>query len=266
MKLRLAYRNDPARSRGDEGGTDGFGLSLLEKLDELRRRLVYAAAAVGVGMVIAFTYITSIYEFVFRPIRRVLPPGSKLIYTEPGEAFSVYVEIALIAGVVLATPFLMYQLWNMVAPLLYLRQKKFLVWFVLLTTGGFVGGAAFNHYIAFRWMVIFFASFSSAKLTFLPRLDDVFGLYIKMLLGMGLVFQMPALVYFLAKMGLVTARFLAKQFKYAILIIFIVAAVITPTGDATTQLVFALPMVGLYLISIFIAWVVTPAARPVEEG
>src|SRR6516162_7843486 len=105
MKLRLAYRGDPARSRGGQGGAEGFGLSLLEQLDELRRRLVYAAAAIGVGMVIAFAYITPIYEFVFRPIRRVMPPGSKLIYTEPGEAFSVYVEIALIAGIVLAPRF-----------------------------------------------------------------------------------------------------------------------------------------------------------------
>jgi sec-independent protein translocase protein TatC len=107
-------------------------------------------------------------------------------------------------------------------------------------------------------MMSFFASFNTADLVFMPRLEDVFDLYTKMLLGMGLVFQMPTIVYFLAKMRLVTARFLWRHFKYAILIIFIVAAVITPTGDMITQTVFATPMLGLYILSILIAWLVAP--------
>ena len=115
---------------------------------------------------------------------------------------------------------------------------------------GFVGGAAFTHYLLFPWMWMFFASFATDKLTFLPRIEPVFALYVKMMLGMGLVFQMPAVVYSLARMGLVTARFLIKNFKYAILIIFIAAAVITPSGDMLTQTLFAAPMIGLYLISI----------------
>ena len=262
MNLYLARRGEAGPSSDDPGAADAPALTLLKHLDELRRRIVYAVATIGVGMVIAFAFITQIFEFIFRPIRAVLPPGSKLIYTEPGEAFSVYVQIALVAGIVLAAPFVMYQVWCLVAPLLYARQKRFVLPFILLTTGGFVLGAAFNHYIAFRWMVVFFGSFSSLNLTFMPRLDDIFGLYTKMLFGMGLVFQMPAVVYFLAKMGLVSAGFLLKQFKYAILAIVVIAAVVTPTGDATTQVVFALPMVGLYLISILIAWIVYPVARP----
>jgi sec-independent protein translocase protein TatC len=261
MKLHLARRPDFDRPQGDADAGDGVGLSLLAHLDEIRRRIVYSCIAIGVGMFAAFFYINAVFDFVFRPIRSVLPPGSKLIYTEPSEAFSIYVQVALIAGIVFATPFVMYQVWRAIAPALYLEQKRFALPFVLLTTVGFLGGALFNHYVVFRWMIIFFASFSSFNLAFLPRLDDVFGLYIKMLFGMGLIFQMPAVVFFLARIGLVSARFLLNNLKYAVLIIFVVAAVITPTGDMTVQTLFALPMVGLYIISIVIAWIVGPAAR-----
>ena len=130
--------------------------------------------------------------------------------------------------------------------------------FVLFTTLGFLLGAAFNHYIAFPFMMAFFASFNGVDLAFMPRLEDTFGLYTKMLVGMGVVFQMPTVVFFLAKLNLVSARFLARHFKYAFLIIFIVAAVITPTGDMMTQTIFAAPMVGLYVLSIVVAWVIGP--------
>ena len=127
-----------------------------------------------------------------------------------------------------------------------------------LAFAAFLLGAAFNHYIAFPFMMVFFASFNTPDLAFMPKLEDVFGLYSKMLLGMGVVFQMPTVVFFLAKMKMVTARFLLKHFKYAFLIIFIAAAVITPTGDMMTQAIFAAPMVGLYMLSIVIAWIVGP--------
>jgi sec-independent protein translocase protein TatC len=174
------------------------------------------------------------------------------------------VQVALIAGVVLAAPVIMYQVWMFIAPGLYANEKKLAVPFVLLSTSGFIGGALFNHYIVFVWMMAFFASFNTPDLVFLPRLDDVFDLYTKMLLGMGVVFQMPTIIYFLAKMKLVTWRFLARNFKYAILIIFIVAAVITPTGDMITQTIFAAPMVGLYLLGILIAWMVGPKKKSAE--
>ena len=114
-------------------------------------------------------------------------------------------------------------------------------------------------------MMRFFASFNTADLVFMPRLEDVFDLYTKMLLGMGVVFQMPTIVYFLAKMKLVTWRFLARQFKYAILLIFIVAAIITPTPDPVNQTIFALPMIVLYVLGIFIAWVVGPKGKAAES-
>src|SRR5207245_10359442 len=130
--------------------------------------------------------------------------------------------------------------------------------FVLMSTIGFLPGALFNHYVVFPWMMSFFASFNTPDLVFMPKLEDTFSLYTKMLLGLGVVFQMPTVIFFLAKMKMVTWRFLARNFKYALLIIFIAAAVITPSGDMVTQTIFAAPMVGLYLLSIGIAWLVHP--------
>jgi sec-independent protein translocase protein TatC len=240
-------------------------MSFLEHLDELRKRIVNSAIAIGVGVVLTFAFIDKIFNFILAPTRRALPPGVKMIYTQPGEAFSLYVTVALIAGAVAAAPFIMYQVWMFIAPGLYSNEKRMALPFVFFTTGGFLLGAAFNHYIAFPFMMAFFASFNGVDLAFMPRLEDTFGLYTKMLLGMGIVFQMPTVVFFLAKMKLVTAGFLVRHFKYAFLIIFILAAVITPTGDMMTQSIFAAPMVGLYLLSIVVAWVVGPKSRGRDE-
>src|SRR2546430_488456 len=233
-------------------------MSFLEHLDELRKRIVRSCLAIAFGVLATFAYINPIFNFILAPTRKALPPGVKLIYTQPGEAFSLYITVALIAGAVVAAPYIMYQVWMFIAPGLYSNEKRMAIPFVLVTTIGFVAGALFNHYISFPFMMAFFASFNTPDLAFMPKLEDVFGLYTKMLIGMGLVFQMPTIVYFLARIKLITARFLAKNFKYAFLIIFIVAAVITPTGDMMTQAIFAAPMVGLYLLSIAIAWIVGP--------
>jgi sec-independent protein translocase protein TatC len=240
-------------------------MSFLEHLDELRKRIVRSCLAIAVGVLAGFAFINPIVDFILAPTRRALPPGVKMIYTQPGEAFSLYVTIALIMGVIIAAPYIMLQVWLFIAPGLYVNEKKFAIPFVTFTTLGFLLGAAFNHYIAFPFMMAFFASFNSAELAFMPKLDDVFGLYSKMLLGMGIVFQMPTVVFFLAKMKILTAGFLASNFKYAILIIFVVAAVITPTGDMMTQTIFAAPMVGLYLLSILIAWIVGPKRVKAEQ-
>jgi sec-independent protein translocase protein TatC len=248
----------PYQFPDDDDESSGAKMSFLEHLDELRKRIINAAIAILVAILISFTFINRIYGFLMGPTMRALPAGSKLIYTEPGEAFSLYIMLSMIVGVVLASPFIMYQVWMFVAPGLYQNEKKMAIPFVLLTTLGFVGGAVFNHYIMFPWMMTFFASFNTQDLVFMPKLDSVFSLYTKFLIAMAVVFQMPTVVFFLAKMKLVTARFLAQQFKYAILIIFIISAVITPTGDPMTQTVFAMPMIALYVLGIAIAWVVGP--------
>src|SRR5437867_6542645 len=242
----------------DDDDASGVKMSFLEHLDELRKRIVNSAIAIGVGILVSFTFIQRIYTFLMAPTMKVLPAGSKLIYTEPGEAFSLYIQLSLIVGAILASPFIMYQVWMFIAPGLYSNEKKLAIPFVVLSTIGVVGGALFNHYIMFPWMMRFFAGFNTQDLLFMPKLDSVFSLYTKFLIAMAAVFQMPTLVFFLAKMKLVTARFLIAQFKYAVLFIFIISAVITPTGDPMTQTVFAAPMIALYLIGILIAWIVGP--------
>lgn len=247
---------------GDEGL---FGnISVLEHLEEFRKRIVRALLAIAVGALVGFVLIDRIVAFVLGPTRRALPAGARLIYTQPGEAFGLYIQIALIAGVVFAMPFIMYQLWRLIAPLVPPSARRFAIPFVGFTTVGFVAGAAFTHYIAFPYMMAFFATFNTPDLIFMPRLEDVFDLYTKMVLGVAVVFQMPTVVFFLAKMGLITAGFLWRSFRYAFLLIFIAAAVITPTGDMVTQTIFAAPMVALYLLSIAIAWVFG-RVKPIQD-
>jgi sec-independent protein translocase protein TatC len=243
-----------------------FGISVLEQLEQFRKRLVRSAIGILVGMLVAFSFIERIVTFVLAPARAMLPDGSRMIYTEPIEAFSLYIDIALLAGLVFASPFVLYQFWLLIAPALYRRQKKFAIPFVVMTSIGAVGGAAFSHYIVFPYMIGFFGTFSSTDVAFLPRVENTFDLYVKMLLGMIVVFQIPTVVFFLAKMRLVTARFLWRNTKYAILIIFIIAAVVTPSADPWNQTIFAAPMIGLYLLSIGIAWIVAPKRNDSEEN
>ncbi len=230
-------------------------ISILDHLDNLRRRLVRSAVAAAVGVLVGFTLINRIVDFILAPTRQSLPSGTQLIYTEPGEAFGLYIQVALIVGVVIALPYIMFQFWRLIAPIVPASARRFTIPFVFFTTLGFLCGLAFTHFIAFPYMMAFFASFNTPDLRFMPKLDDVFSLYTKMLLAMGAIFQMPTVVFFLAKAGLVSARLLWRWFRYAFFLIFVIAAVITPTGDMVTQTIFAAPMVGLYALSIVIAWV-----------
>ena len=234
-------------------------MAFLEHLDELRTRIIRALVAIAIGAVIAFAFISRIVDFVLAPARRSLPPGAVLIYTNPGEGFALYMQVAIMAGLVIASPFVMFEVWRFIAPALYSREKRLAIPFVVLSSGGLLAGALFSHYVIFPAMISFFGTFSSAQLRFMPRLEDVFDLYTKMMIGMIAVFQMPTLTFFLAKMRVVTARFLARHIKYAILIIFIVAAVLTPSSDPWNQTIFAVPMIGLYLLGIVIAWLAAPS-------
>jgi sec-independent protein translocase protein TatC len=233
-------------------------LGFLEHLEELRKRIIRSCIAIGSGMLIAFFFVDRIGDFILAPTLKALPAGDALIFTKPGEGFAFYLDVSFIGGIVLAAPFVMYQVWQFIAPGLYAKEKKFAIPFVVLTTVGSIGAALFTHYVMFPGTIAFLAKFHSPAMRFMPRVEDTFELYKNMLLGMVAVFQIPTLVFFLAKMRLVTARFLWRHVKYAILISFIVAAVLTPSADPWNQTIFAAPMIALYLISIGIAWVVTP--------
>ncbi|MBI3492768.1 MAG: twin-arginine translocase subunit TatC [Acidobacteria bacterium] len=239
----------------DEPGASRMGF--LDHLDELRKRLIRSCLAIAGGMVVAFFFVDRLGDFVLGPTLKALPDGA-LIITKPGEGFAFYLDVALIGGVVLAAPFVMYQVWRFIAPGLYATEKKFAIPFVALTTVGSIGGAAFTHYVMFPATIAFLSTFHSRSMKFTPRVEDTFELYKMMLLGMVVVFQIPTVVFFLAKMRLVTAGFLWRNIKYAILIIFIVAAVLTPSADPWNQTIFAAPMLALYVLSIGIAWAVAP--------
>lgn len=256
----------PAPPVDDDGDDEGGKMSFLDHLDELRRRLVACALSLAVGTLVAFAFIDRIFGFIMRPLYEKLPQGSKLIYTEPTEAFMLYVKIALLAGLVIAAPLIMYQLWRFISPGLYTHEKRFALPFIVMTTVFFVGGAAFNHYVLFPMAWVFLAGFSNDYMMMMPKIDAVFSLYAMLMLAMGLIFEMPAVVLILARIGLVTAGFLWRHIKYAILIIFIAAAVITPTGDMVTQSLMAGPMILLYLLSILLALLFGKKRRKADES
>ena len=250
------FQHTPDDPNDDESPDGKMGF--LDHLDELRTRIIRSLIAIAAGMLVAFFFVDRIGRFVLAPTLRVLPPGTTLIYTRAGEGLSFYMDVALIGGVVLAAPFVMYQVWRFIAPGLYAKEKKFAVPFVVLTTVGSLGGALFSHYILFPTMIAFLGTINPALMKFTPRVEDTFDLYKNLLIGMVVVFQMPTLVFFLAKMRLVTARLLWRHIQYAILVIFIIAAALTPSTDPWNQTVFAAPMIGLYLVNIVIAWLVGP--------
>ena len=249
--------DDPEDPDDLDGGDESAGgkMSFLEHLDELRRRLVVSLVAVLGGFLVALLFIPQIFAFVMKPLQEILPNGGKLIYTEPTEAFMLQLKVAALAGLVLAAPIVMWQVWLFVAPGLYSREKRFALPFVFFSSLFFVGGAAFSHYVVFPTAWAFLASYTTDYMEFMPKVSSTFSLYSRMILAFGLVFQMPTVIFALARMGVVTAGFLARNVKYAVLIIFIVAAVITPTSDIVTQTMMAAPMIVLYGLSIIIAWI-----------
>jgi sec-independent protein translocase protein TatC len=238
----------------EESESEQGKMSFLDHLDELRRRIVYAVIAIVIGFLIACLFLNQLYEFIVTPMQAALPPGQTLVYTEPTEALMLYLKMAVLAGLLIASPGVMTQVWLFVAPGLYSNEKKLAIPFVAMSSFFFVAGAAFAHYVVFPLTWQFFQSFSSDTLTFMPRIEPAFGLYVKLLLVFGLIFQMPTLVLFLARMGVITAKFLLKNMKYAILIMFIVGAVLSPGTDPVGQVLMAGPMFLLYLLSIALAW------------
>jgi sec-independent protein translocase protein TatC len=233
-------------------------MGFLEHLDELRARLIRSCVAIGVGMVVAFAFYDRLADIVLEPIMRSLPPGSALVFIRPGEGFSFYLNISLIGGFLLAAPYVMHQVWRFIAPALYANEKRFLIPFVVLTSAGSVCGAMFSQFVLFPGLMKFYGAFNSPRMRFMPGVEETVDLYMKMMIGMILVFQIPTLVFFLAKMRLVTAKFLWRNMKYAILLIFILAAILTPDGSPWNQTVVAAPMIGLYVFSIGLAWLVAP--------
>ena len=234
---------------------DGAKMSFLEHLDELRKRIIWSLASVGVGVVITFFFIGDIFAFIMRPMQSMLPAGQTLIYTDPSEAFMLQVKIALIAGLIVASPLVFTQVWLFIAPGLYAHEKKLAIPFVAMSTVLFVAGAAFSHYVVFPLVWRFFASFTNDFLTYTPRVEPAFSIYLRLVLALGITFQLPTIVLFLARMGMITPRFMIRNVKYAALLIIIGAAVLSPDGGGVGMVVMGGPVFLLYILSIGLAWI-----------
>jgi sec-independent protein translocase protein TatC len=244
----------PGVDSPDDADATGGKMSFLEHLDELRKRIIYSVLSLLVGFVISIVFIEQIFDFIYRPMQQMLPPGGTLIYTDATEPFMLYIRIALIVGLVIGSPLIFAQLWLFIAPGLYSHEKKWAIPFVAMSTFFFVAGAAFSHYVVFPITWRFFVGFQNEILTFTPRVEPAFSLYLRLLLALGITFQLPTLVLFLARMGLITPRFMIRNFKYASLLIIIAAAILSPDGAGIGLLAMGGPVILLYIFSIGLAW------------
>jgi sec-independent protein translocase protein TatC len=251
QKNALAEPEPDWDAQEDEGGK----MSFLEHLDELRKRLIRSLIGVGIGFVIAVFFLEPMFEFVMLPMQQMLPPGQTLVYTEPGEAFFLQIKIAVIAGLLIASPLVFTQVWLFVAPGLYTHEKKMAIPFVVMSSVFFVAGAAFSHYIVFPIVWKFFAGFQYDYLIYMPRVESSFSTYLRLILACALTFQLPTLVLFLARMGMITPRFMFRNFKYAFMIIMVLAAILSPDGGGVGMMAMGGPVVLLYFFSIGLAWI-----------
>ncbi len=239
------------------------GMSLLEHLEELRKRLVHSVIYVVISFFVAYGFHERIAAFMIEPITHALAAhhmDTRLGYLNPVDPFNFYLKIALFGGLILASPFVLYQLWLFIAPGLYQRERRYVVPFMFATVGLFLGGAYFGYRFVFPGALEFLIGFG-AQFKPLVTIEEYEGLFFTVILGLGLIFELPILVFFLALFGIVNSKFLIQNIRYAILIIFIIAAIITPTPDVLTMCVFAAPMLVLYCISIGVAHLVHPERR-----
>ncbi len=240
-------------------------MTLLDHLEELRKRLVYSLIAVGVTFLVAWSFARQIFEFLARPIYRYLPPGKKLAFLGVTDPFILYVKVAALAGIFAASPFLIYQLYAFIAPGLYHRERRWALPFVFFGTLFFVAGGVFAYTVAFPFAINFLLGVGQP---FDPviTVGKYFGFLMTVMLGLGLMFELPIVIFLLAAAGVVTPRFLMHHFRWAVLLIFVVAAVVTPTPDVVNLCIFAVPTVGLYLLGVLGAWFVTRAKRKKREA
>lgn len=234
----------------------------LSHLEELRKRLISSAIAVGIGFGISYFFAERLFRFLIAPLEKAMPKGDHLIFTNLPEMFFAYIKVAFITGILAAAPFIFYQLWMFVAPGLYQNEKKYLIPFVVSSTILFVGGSLFGYFIVFPFGFKFFLGFASEYVKALPSVKQYFSFSIKLLFAFGLIFELPVVIFFLSKIGLVTPEFLRKKRKYAILLTFVIGAILTPP-DVITQLMMAGPLIILYEIGIGVASLARK--RPKEE-
>jgi sec-independent protein translocase protein TatC len=234
-------------------------------LDELRKRLIVCFAAVGIGFAACYFFKEELFYILVAPLQKVMKSGDTLIYTHLPEAFFTFLKTAFIGGLMLASPVIIFQFWMFVAPGLYDKEKRLLIPILFLSVLFFVGGALFGYFIVFPYGFQFFLSFATDTIRPMPSMKEYLGFASKLLLAFGLVFELPLVITFLARLGIVSVDFLKKNRKYAILLFFVAAAVLTPP-DVVTQFMMAMPMILLYEISILGARVFGKKRDTTQEG
>ncbi len=243
-----AAKQQPAAEEPDE--LVSGSMTLMEHLEELRQRLTRAAIAVGVGFLAAYGFKEQLYGYLTIPLKAAMPPGAKLIYTAPAEAFFTYLKVAFLAGIVAASPVIFYQLWRFISPGLYAHERRNIWPFVIFSSSLFITGTVFCYTIVFPYAFQFFMSFATDDITPMLKLNEYLSFTSMLLFAFGVVFEMPLILIFLGRLGIVTAQGLRKQRKYAILIMFVGAAIFTPP-DVVSQILMAIPLMILYEISVF---------------
>jgi len=232
---------------------EDFKMSLTEHLIELRKRLTNSLIALGLGFFVCYYFKDWLFDILTKPLTDALPKSSYLIYTGLTQAFFTYMKIAFFGSLIITSPFIIYQVWKFISPALLPKEKKMVVPFVFFSTLLFLSGVTFGYFIVLPTAFEFFVSFNNQYLRAMISFSDYLSFLVTFLLGFGLSFQLPILIFFLAKLGIVTDKLLSRNRKYAVLVIFVIAAVLTPSPDALSQILMAIPLMFLYEVSIFVA-------------
>lgn len=235
-------------------------MSLLQHLEELRSRVIKALLGPAVAFIGCWTFAPQIFEFLAEPIHQLLPEGRTLVFLGVTDPFVLYVKVAALAALFVAWPFVFYQFWRFVVPGLYQRERHWALPFVITATLFFLAGGAFAYYIVFPLAAEFLINMGSGLDPFIT-VDRFFRFLLYIILGMGLMFQLPLVIFLLSLIGVVTPGFLMRHFRWAVLLIFVVAAVITPTPDVVNLCMFAVPTIFLYLLGVGAAAVVQVVRR-----
>lgn len=239
-------------------------MSFLDHLEELRNRIIYSLIAVAVAFFICFSFAQKIFEYMSEPLAgalRELKMAEQLYFTKPTDAFTMYINLALVAGLFLASPVVIYQLWAFIAPGLYRNERKYAVPFIFFCSGLFITGGLFGYFIAFPFALKFLITFGGPRVVPWITITEYLDLFWTVILGLGILFELPVLMMFLGLLGILTPGFLLRNFRYAVLLIFVVAAVVTPTPDIVNMMVFAVPMIGLYFVGVGLVWLVARRRR-----
>ncbi len=244
------------------------GMSFFQHLEELRRRIIYSIVAVAVAFFAGWWKADRIFAFMQAPIMTALHAhklDEKLVYTNPTDPFNMYMKVGLIAGLFIASPFILYQVWAFIAPGLYRHERRYILPFMFSTVALFLAGGAFGYKMVYPAALDFLIGYG-AQFQPMITIGEYANLFLTVVVGMGIVFEMPILIFFLSLFGIVSAGWMWRNLRYSILVIFIIAAIVTPTTDILNMCIFAAPMVALYLLSIGIAYLVHPKQRKARQA